>query len=147
MYSVQKHQDTHSKALIDEYIKMCLPYAKLSDEVLFSKHIAKAQTVSEKEAKASYTKAFLPFLKGYNIALDARGESLTSEDFAKIFKNEAKINFFIGGAYGLEKAFLAKTQRIISLSTLIYAHKIAKLVLAEQIYRGLSILHSHPYHK
>ncbi len=147
VYSVEKNQDKHVKALINEYIKMSSRYASLSDEVLFNKHIAKAQSIGENEAKRSYTEAFLPLFDGYNIALDARGASLSSEEFAKILKNNSKINFFIGGAYGLEKAFLDKSNAIISLSTLIYAHKIAKIVLFEQIYRGLSIANSHPYHK
>ncbi|MDN5377136.1 MAG: rRNA (pseudouridine1915-N3)-methyltransferase, partial [Sulfurospirillum sp.] len=43
--------------------------------------------------------------------------------------------------------FLKKTDKVISLSKLTYAHKIAKVVLLEQIYRGLCIKNNHPYHK
>ncbi len=147
VYSVEKNQNPHIKSVVQEYIKMCSKYAQLNDEVIFSKNIAKAQNLGENEARASYSKSFLPFLDGFCVSLDAQGEMLDSYEFAKILKNQSKINFFIGGAYGLERDFLSKTQRVISLSRLIYAHKIAKLVLFEQIYRGLSILNNHPYHK
>jgi 23S rRNA (pseudouridine1915-N3)-methyltransferase len=57
------------------------------------------------------------------------------------------VKFFIGGAYGFEKAFLDKGDKVISLSSLTFSHKIAKMVLLEQIFRGYAILHNHPYHK
>lgn len=147
VYSIEKNQSLHVKGLINEYIKMTSHYANISDEVLFNKRIAKAQTVDAKSAKASYSEAFLPHLNGYNVCLDVQGKAVDSFEFAEIFKNEAKVNFFIGGAYGFEKEFLQKSQKIISLSALTYAHKIAKIVLYEQIYRGLSIINNHPYHK
>ena len=87
------------------------------------------------------------FLKGYNIALDVEGLHVKSEEFSTFFDNDVNINFFIGGAFGFESAFLQQTQKIISLSRLTYAHKIAKVVLFEQIYRGLCIKNNHPYHK
>ncbi len=57
------------------------------------------------------------------------------------------LSFLIGGAYGFEEDFLNKGHAIISLSKLTMSHKIAKVVLLEQIYRGFSILSNHPYHK
>ncbi len=122
-------------------------FADIEYRTIFNKNIAQSQTKGEKEAKISYTKAYEPFLKGYNISLDARGQKIDSFEFAKIFEKSSNINFFIGGAYGLEDKFLAKMDKIISLSDLTYAHKIAKVVLFEQIYRGLCIKANHPYHK
>ena len=122
-------------------------FAKVEDKTLFSKDIAQSQIKGEKEAKISYTKAYKPYLKGYSVALDVKGQKLDSFEFSKIFEKSLNINFFIGGAYGFEDDFLDKTQKIISLSDLTYAHKIAKVVLFEQIYRGLCIKANHPYHK
>lgn len=147
VYSIEKNQSLHVKQIIDEYIKMSSKYATLKDEVLFNKQIAKAQNIGQAQAKESYSNTFLPYLDGFNVALDVGGELVDSLEFAEILKNESKINFFIGGAYGLEKGFLSKSQKIISLSRITYAHKIAKIVLFEQIYRGLSICNDHPYHK
>lgn len=122
-------------------------FAKVEEIKIFNKQIASAQTIGEKEAKASYTKAYEPHLKGYNVALDVEGVELSSEQFSALFDQDVNVNFFIGGAFGFEEAFLGQTQKIISLSRLTYAHKIAKVVLFEQIYRGLCIKNNHPYHK
>lgn len=121
--------------------------AKIKDITLFTNQIAKAQSRGAKEAKEAYAKTYEPYLKGYCVALDVEGKECDSFEFSKIFDNETNINFFIGGAYGFNKEFLQKTQSVISLSKMTFAHKIAKVVLYEQIYRGLCIKNNHPYHK
>ena len=147
VFTIEKSSDKTLEAIANEYTKMISRFGKIEEIKIFNKHIASAQMIGEKEAKASYTKAYEPFLKGYNIALDVQGESLSSEQFSALFDQDVNVNFFIGGAFGFEDAFLGKTQKIISLSRLTYAHKIAKVVLFEQIYRGLCIKNNHPYHK
>ena len=147
VYSIEKSQSEPIDALIKEYIKMSSRYAKLEDNVLFNKQIAHAQTLGESEARASYSKVYEPHMKGLCIALDVEGKHLDSFEFASLLKKSSDIRFFIGGAYGFEKEFLSQNQRVISLSRLTYAHKIAKAVLFEQIYRGLCIGNNHPYHK
>ena len=72
---------------------------------------------------------------------------LDSFEFSKLFLAKNKVSFFIGGAYGLSTNFKSKMDKIISLSKMTFAHKIAKLVLYEQIFRGLCINANHPYHK
>ena len=86
-------------------------------------------------------------MSGFCVGLDEKGKELDSIEFAKLLKNKTKISFFIGGAYGFNKSFKAKMDQIISLSKFTLAHKIAKLVLFEQIYRALSINANHPYNK
>jgi len=147
VFSIEKSGDNHIDILNKEFIKMISKNAFVEDIVLFNKQISKAQIIGAKEAKESYAKTYEPYLKGYNIALDVTGNQYDSFQFSKIFDNEVNINFFIGGAYGFNQEFLDKTQKVISLSKLTYAHKIAKVVLFEQIYRGLCIQNNHPYHK
>ena len=147
VFTIEKSSDKSLDAIANEYTKMISRFAKVEEIKIFNKNIATAQMLSEKEARASYTKAYEPFLKGYNIALDVEGEHLSSEQFSTLFDSDVNVNFFIGGAFGFDEAFLGKTQKIISLSRLTYAHKIAKVVLFEQIYRGLCIKNNHPYHK
>ena len=147
VFTIEKSSDKTLEAIANEYTKMISRFGKIEEIKIFNKHIASAQMIGEKEAKASYTKAYEPFLKGYNIALDVQGESLSSEQFSALFDQDVNVNFFIGGAFGFEDAFLGKTQKIISLSRLTYAHKIAKVVLFDQIYRGLCIKNNHPSHK
>ena len=114
---------------------------------IFNKDIAKAQTIGENESKKIYTKSYLPYLKGYNIALDVLGKSVDSFAFSKLLEDKNEVNFFIGGAFGFENEFLSLCDSVISLSNLTFAHKIATLILSEQIFRSLSIINNHPYHK
>lgn len=147
IYSIEKKTNKNVKILIDEYIKMASKFATLEDICIFSNKISKAQKLSKNEARASYEEAYLSKLDGFCICLDEKGESLDSLAFSQILEKNKRINFFIGGAYGFSKEFLQKANKIISLSKLTYAHKIAKLVLFEQIYRALCINKNHPYHK
>ena len=147
VFSIEKSSDIYIDELNRDFTKMISKNAKIEDIALFNKQIAQAQSKGAKEAKESYTKTYEPYLKGYCVALDVEGKKCDSFEFSKIFDNEININFFIGGAYGFNKEFLGRTQEVISLSSLTLAHKIAKVVLYEQIYRGLCIKNNHPYHK
>lgn len=147
IFSIEKSNSAPVEAMSKEYKKMISRYASFEDIAIFNKQIAQAQTIDAVSAQNSYTKAYEPYLKGYNIALDVCGKQCDSFEFSSIFENEVNINFFIGGAFGFNDEFLGKTQKIISLSKLTFAHKIAKVVLYEQIYRGLCIKNNHPYHK
>ncbi len=147
VFTIEKSSDKALDSIANDYIKMISRFAKAEEIKIFNKQIASAQMIGSREAKASYTKAYEPYLKGYNVALDVEGKALSSEEFSLIFDQDITINFFIGGAFGFDEVFLGQTQKIISLSRLTYAHKIAKVVLFEQIYRGLCIKNNHPYHK
>ncbi|MBS9782846.1 MAG: 23S rRNA (pseudouridine(1915)-N(3))-methyltransferase RlmH [Arcobacter sp.] len=147
IYAIVKPTKDESDKLINNFIKMSSKYAKVQVQYIFNKNIAKAQTIGQKDAQESYTKAYEPFFKEYNIALDVKGKKLDSFKFSNLLENKNEINFFIGGAYGFSQDFLSKCNNIISLSDLTMAHKIANIVLCEQVFRGLCILNNHPYHK
>ena len=55
--------------------------------------------------------------------------------------------FLIGGAYGLSDAVLSGARHTLSLSAMTLTHEMARLVLAEQLYRAGTILRGEPYHK
>ena len=127
---------------------MSSKYAKVEVHSLFNKQISKAQTIGEKESQQSYNDVYIPKLtSGYNIALDVLGKKVDSFKFSKLLEDKVTINFFIGGAYGFDREFLNRCDVSISLSDLTLAHKIANIVLCEQIFRSLCILNNHPYHK
>ncbi|WP_428024775.1 23S rRNA (pseudouridine(1915)-N(3))-methyltransferase RlmH [Arcobacter sp.] len=148
IYQIAKSSNDEFNKIIEDFIKMSSKYSKIEIHNLFNKKIAKAQTISDIEAKKSYSEVFEPFLNsGYNIALDVLGKRVDSFEFAKLLQNSAVINFYIGGAYGFEANFLQKCDKKISLSELTFAHKIANIVLLEQVFRGLCINNNHPYHK
>ncbi len=87
----------------------------------------------------------------YVVILDERGKSLTSPDFSDFLNkrlNESVKNliFIIGGAYGIDDKVKEKAQFSWSLSTLVFPHELVRSILAEQIYRGFSILKGEKYH-
>lgn len=131
----------------NDFIKQCKGFgAVLKLEDIFNNDIAKSQKAEPKEAQSSYTRALKPYLSSSSYALHPKGKMLDSFEFAKLFENKLEVSFFIGGAYGFDEEFLSYAKPI-SLSPLTFSHKIAKIILCEQIYRALSINAHHPYHK
>lgn len=86
------------------------------------------------------------------IALDERGKALGSRDFADkiaLWRDTGTrdVAFLIGGADGLGEAARTRADRTLRLSSLTLTHEMARLLLAEQVYRGLTILRGMPYHR
>lgn len=88
---------------------------------------------------------------GFLIALDLGGVSLTSEAFAArlaawLAEGQQPV-FVIGGAEGLPAAVLERAGFVLSLGVMTWPHKLARVMLAEQLYRAQAIASGHPYHR
>jgi 23S rRNA (pseudouridine1915-N3)-methyltransferase len=86
------------------------------------------------------------------ICLDRGGTQLGSEDFAQILARYRDtgaqgVAFFIGGADGLGLSASFKADLMLSLGPMTLPHGLARIVLAEQIYRAMTLLSGHPYHR
>ena len=86
-----------------------------------------------------------------NIFLDQNGNHQTSKDLAKCFEKQitygiSRANFFIGGAYGIDKSILPSGIQLLSLSEMTFTHQMVRLFLLEQIYRAFTIIRGEPYH-
>ncbi|MHA1600351.1 MAG: 23S rRNA (pseudouridine(1915)-N(3))-methyltransferase RlmH [Alphaproteobacteria bacterium] len=86
------------------------------------------------------------------IALDERGQSLTSADFAAHLgrwrdAGAAEIACFIGGAEGLDEAIRREAALVLSLGPMTWPHLLVRALLAEQLFRANCILTGHPYHR
>jgi len=86
------------------------------------------------------------------ICLDPAGKMQSSEAFAGIlarFRDGGVpgLAFLIGGADGLGQAARDKAESSLSLGPMTLPHGLARIVLAEQIYRAMTILAGHPYHR
>jgi 23S rRNA (pseudouridine1915-N3)-methyltransferase len=85
------------------------------------------------------------------VALDERGAALTSAGLAEWLEAQRRVGkglcFLIGGADGLTPEVLQHCSARLSLSKLTLPHALARVVLAEQLYRAASILANHPYHR
>ena len=87
----------------------------------------------------------------YLVSLEVHGRPLSTEALVKkmtYFQEESpKVAIAIGGADGLSSNVVDRSKESWSLSALTLPHQVVQVVLAEQIYRGWSILQRHPYHR
>lgn len=85
------------------------------------------------------------------IACDQQGTAFTSDAFARWMQERREaardIAFVVGGAYGLASHLLARARVRLALAPWTLPHELARLVLAEQLYRAGTIVRGEPYHK
>jgi 23S rRNA (pseudouridine1915-N3)-methyltransferase len=85
------------------------------------------------------------------VLLDERGKEGTSPDLARRVaawvEGARDVTLVVGGSDGHGEAIRARAAESLSLSRLTLAHRLARLVLLEQLYRAFTILRSEPYHK
>ena len=85
------------------------------------------------------------------VALDERGEAPTSLQLAQHLRNWQQngehVCFVIGGADGMSDALKSRARLLLRLSSLTLPHGMVRVLLTEQLYRAVSILNHHPYHR
>ena len=85
------------------------------------------------------------------VALQVGGRALSSEELAKFLEARAQdgrdVAFCIGGPDGLAPEVDARAQLRWSLSALTLPHALARVIVAEALYRAVSIVKRHPYHR
>ncbi len=81
------------------------------------------------------------------ICLDEKGRELDSQGLADLLGGHGSVAFLIGGPDGHGEAVRARADRTVRLSAMTFTHEMARLILVEQVYRGLSILRGMPYHR
>lgn len=106
---------------------------------------AKARGIEAERILAALPPGSMP------VALDERGTQLTTHELADWLRGWMRDGvspaFIVGGADGLDASVKAKAGRLLGLSKLTLPHALARVVLAEQLYRAVCILKSHPYHR
>jgi 23S rRNA (pseudouridine1915-N3)-methyltransferase len=125
-------------------------------------HYAEGLEVKEVEEKRKVTGAELTrreadlirkaIPKGaFVIALDRRGRTLSSEELAARLRrwqtDKKNVAFVIGGADGLDEALRNDADFVLSFGPNTWPHMLARVMLAEQLYRARAILAGHPYHR
>jgi 23S rRNA (pseudouridine1915-N3)-methyltransferase len=85
------------------------------------------------------------------IALDVRGKPWSTEQLAaqlaEWMQDGRDVSLLVGGPDGLSQGCLERAERRWSLSPLTLPHPLVRILLAEQLYRAVSILKNHPYHR
>jgi 23S rRNA (pseudouridine1915-N3)-methyltransferase len=103
------------------------------------------------EAEAALLARALPE-GAFLVALDERGRMMTSPDFAATVAQvrdggRQDVAFLIGGADGLSPALRARADLALSFGPMVWPHMLARVMLAEQLYRAATILSGGPYHR
>lgn len=86
------------------------------------------------------------------VALDPRGRNLSSPDFAQRIASErdgglSALAFVIGGADGLSDPVRERASLLLAYGAATFPHQLVRVMLAEQLYRAVTILAGHPYHR
>ncbi len=137
---------------------MALDYAERASATGRSLGLGPVQIVeveARKVGKAAEAETLLAALGAdptYLIACDERGQAHTSRAFADSIgrlrdSGERRLAFLIGGADGLDPALVAKARQSLAFGPQTWPHALARAMLAEQIYRAVTILGGGPYHR
>jgi 23S rRNA (pseudouridine1915-N3)-methyltransferase len=107
-------------------------------------------TFALREADERKENAFI--FEGMGVALDERGKSLGSVAFAQTLASwrdagEPRVTFVIGGSDGLPDSVRKLARTTIALGVQTWPHLLVRTMLAEQLYRAVTILAGHPYHR
>ena len=144
---VGKNKNRHYLELESDYLKRIKSFHLKIHEVKSHEENLEieAQEVAKKIHSLSKNKP-LPFY-----LLTEKGASFHSKSFSLFIKKQLEIAlecaFIIGGASGHGKELYKSCKGEISLSTLTFPHKMARLLFIEQIYRAETIIQGHPYNK
>jgi 23S rRNA (pseudouridine1915-N3)-methyltransferase len=133
LYFIGKPRDAHANAMAEEYIKRSQRFAKCEMREI---------RPDKFDLRAKHPSAI-------KVLLDPEGHPLDSAGFTQLVQKaeqEARdLVFVIGGADGLPLAWKPEADRLMALSPMTMPHELARVVLAEQIYRALTTLRGHPY--
>lgn len=94
----------------------------------------------------------LPDRDALVLALDERGRQRTSQQLAALLQGwlegpASTAVFLVGGADGLDDELRRRADHLLSLSKMTIAHRLVHVLLAEQLYRAVSIIEGSPYHR
>jgi 23S rRNA (pseudouridine1915-N3)-methyltransferase len=135
VYYVGKARDAHANSMAGDFIQRSSRYGRC-------------------EMREIVPARFDPWAKhpsATKILLDPAGKSMDSAAFAKLVSGAQRdardLVFLIGGASGLPPAWREQGGLLLSLSAMTMPHELARVVLAEQIYRAFTTLAGHPYPK
>ncbi len=142
--AIGKIKERGLRELIDEYAKRIGRYADYHElELKDAPHRDASEELEERLRKAIPARSFV-------IALEVGGRQLSSAELAQLVGRAEQTSvqhlvFMIGGSYGLPAASSRAADQQLSLSKLTLPHRLARLLLIEQLYRAFTILRGEPY--
>jgi 23S rRNA (pseudouridine1915-N3)-methyltransferase len=144
-----KTKESYIQQGVDEFLKRLNRYTKASlVEIKIRGQAAKA---GDKDMEADSLLERVP-VGSFLVALAPHGKALSSEQLAAAIadlenRGTGAMTFIIGGPLGLADKVLAQASLVLSLSKMTFTHDMARLLLAEQLYRAYAINAGSGYHK
>lgn len=133
LYYIGKPRDPHANAMAEEFIKRVGRYAR-------------CEMSEVKPERAGWWSRHPAAVK---IMLDPAGKSMDSAGFiglvSKAEREGRDLVFLVGGAGGLPEEWRGRADLLLSLSPMTFPHELARVMLAEQLYRAFTTLRGHPY--
>jgi 23S rRNA (pseudouridine1915-N3)-methyltransferase len=138
--AVGKVKEPGLRQAIDEYLQRIARHFPIEEIEVRETHESQLAVLLEKKLKPA----------AHLVALDVAGKTMNSEAFARWLdartaQGKGRIVFLIGGAEGVPAAIVERANERLSLSAMTRPHRLARLVLAEQLYRAVTILRGEPY--
>jgi 23S rRNA (pseudouridine1915-N3)-methyltransferase len=136
-----------------ELVKLYAERASAAGRALGLGPVEVVEVEPRKSGKAGEAEALRPHLEGAHlIACDEHGKAMASRAFAEEIgrlrdDGVRRLAFAIGGADGLDPTLLAEAKSKLAFGPQTWPHALARAMLAEQIYRAVSILAGSPYHR
>ena len=133
LYYIGKPRDAHANSIAAEFIKRSSRYA----------------SCETREIVPARFDLFARHASARKIFLDPAGRIIDSPGFVQLIRqaeDEAQdLVFLIGGHEGLPPEWKSRADLLLSLSAMTFPHELARVMLAEQIYRAFTTLRGHPY--
>jgi 23S rRNA (pseudouridine1915-N3)-methyltransferase len=133
LYYIGKPRDAHANRMAEDYIERASHYARCE----------------MREIRPQRTDPWVKHPAASKILLDPAGKRLTSDEFTALVSRAEMdgrdLVFVLGGADGLPQGWRERADLLLSLSALTFPHELARVALAEQIYRAFTTLRGHPY--
>lgn len=134
--AVGKLKDAALEGLCDRYVRRLRPF--MATEVIEVRDLAALREAWRRQP-------------GPHVVLDERGDEPTTREFAAWLgdaqaRGGRLMSFYIGDAMGFDDADRGAADRLLALSRLTLPHRLARLLLLEQLYRAATLLAGHPYH-
>ncbi len=139
---IGKTKEGYLQAGIDKYIKLLRPFADVEIKILKENKYSGAKTKALKKDAERLIKS----VKKDFILLSERGILMNSLEFAGLVSKKTNLTFVLGGPFGVDSTVYEKADMVLSLSPMTFTHEMARLILLEQLYRALTIIHGKEYH-
>lgn len=150
-----KLKEKYMKDFVVEYEKRLSGYCKLTvtelEPVKLSDNPSEQEIINALNKETQLIKAKIP-KNSYVFSMCIEGKQMSSEELSKKLEDIAlsgknNITFIIGSSFGLSNEIKQMSDYKFSMSKMTFPHKLARIMLTEQVYRALSITNNAKYHK